>query len=147
MLLFAMIALFGAATLIAWLVLNLAIYALPALIAVFTAQALHRAGRVWLLAIPGGLFAGVMTSAIGQISLPLVTSTWARLMIIAAFVTPAAIAGFYATHGLVGMVSHMPLTCQEIGVLGAIVVGATAFLRLITPPPALAGASQPTLAG
>jgi hypothetical protein len=147
MLTFFIIDLFGVTALIAWLVFNLAIYALPMIVAVITAQALHRAGLEWIMAVPAGLLAGVVTFALGQISLALIKSTWARLVIIAAFVAPSAITGFYAAYGLAGTVSHAPLTCSAFGALGAIIVGVTAFARLITPPPALAEASRPNPAG
>lgn len=146
MLIFAIIAVFVAVALIAWLVYNFAVYALPALVAIFAARALHTAGLEWTLAVPGGALAGIATFAIGQVSLAFVKSTWARLLIIAAFVTPAAIAGYYAAFGLSEMVSPSPATRTVLGVIGAIVIGVTAFVRLITPPPALAGASQPTFA-
>ncbi len=56
-------------------------------------------------------------------------------MIAAAFVTPAAIAGYHATHGIV---KHtMPSETWQVvfSLVGAVVVGITAFARLATLAP------------
>ena len=59
-------------------------------------------------------------------------------MIATAFVLPAAIAGFHATHGIV---KHtMPSETWQVifSVVGAVAVGITAFLRvagMVAPPP------------
>ena len=60
----------------------------------------------------------------------LVRPIWARLLIALAFVAPAGMAGFYATLGVVKHV--MPSETWQIifSVVGAVAVGATAFLRV-----------------
>ena len=55
---------------------------------------------------------------------------WIRLAIAIAFVAPAALAGYHATHGIV---KHtMPSDTWQIifSVIGAIAVGVTALIRV-----------------
>lgn len=55
---------------------------------------------------------------------------WVKLLVAIAFVAPAAIAGFHATHGIVKHL--MPSDGWQItfSVIGAIAVGITAFVRV-----------------
>ena len=63
------------------------------------------------------------------------------MLIALAFVVPAALAGYHATHGIV---THtMPSEAWQVvfSIIGAIAVGATAFMRVTAmaaaaPPPA-----------
>jgi hypothetical protein len=55
---------------------------------------------------------------------------WLKLIVAAAFVAPAAIAGFHATDGIVKHL--MPSDAWQItfSVIGAVAVGITAFVRV-----------------
>lgn len=63
---------------------------------------------------------------------------WARIAIALAFVAPAALAGYHATHGIV---KHtMPSETWQIlfSIIGAVAVGVTALLKMTkmaTPGP------------
>ncbi|WP_442872938.1 hypothetical protein [Aurantimonas sp. C2-3-R2] len=67
---------------------------------------------------------------IGQLLLAVVRPLWLRIAIAPAFVAPASIADYHATHGIV---KHaMPSETWQIAfsVVGAIAVGIAAFLRI-----------------
>jgi hypothetical protein len=67
--------------------------------------------------------------------LAFVKPVWLRLPIALAFVAPAALAGYHATHGIV---KHtMPSETWQVvfSVVGAIVVAITALARLATLAP------------
>ena len=57
---------------------------------------------------------------------------WLRLAIILAFVAPAAIAGFHATHGIVKHAVPSPAWQFVFSLIGGLAVGVTAFVRLTT---------------
>ena len=113
-----------------WLLFNLAVFALPFFIGVNAGIWAYGTGAGWLGAVLVGLLAAGLTLAAAQGLLILVRPLWARLLIALVFVTPAVVAGFYAT---LGIVKHMmpSETWQLIfSVIGAIAVGVTSFLRL-----------------
>ena len=128
-----------------WLLFTLAVYALPFLAGVTVGTWAYHTGAGWLGAILVGLVGAGLTLGIGQVLLIFVRPLWARLMIALAFVTPAAIAGYYATHGIVKYM--MPSETRQIvfSIIGAIAVAVTAFQRVVamTAPP---GPSNQSLA-
>ena len=78
----------------------------------------------------GGLRVIRSIAGVGQLLLAVARPLWLRGAIALAFVAPAAIAGYHATHGIV---KHaMPSETWQIAfsVVGAIAVGVTAFLRI-----------------
>src|SRR3546814_398461 len=86
--------------------------------------------RAWLGSIIVGLIAAALTLGLGQFLLAFIRPLWIRLMIALAFVAPAALAGYHATHGIV---KHtMPSDTWQIifSVIGAIAVGVTALIRV-----------------
>lgn len=120
------------------LLFTLSTLALPLLIAVPAFLWAEHAGA----GLAGGVAVGTVVAFLvlfaGQVSVQLIRPTWARLAIALAFVAPAGIAGYHATHGIV---THlMPSGAWQLGfsILGAIAVAATTFLRLTqTAPSAL----------
>jgi hypothetical protein len=113
-----------------WLLLNLAVFALPFFIGLNAGTWAYGTGAGWLGAILVGLVAAGLTLVVGQGLLMLIRPIWARLLITLAFVAPAGMAGFYAT---LGIVKHtMPSETWQIifSVIGAVAVGVTAFLRV-----------------
>ena len=113
-----------------WLLFNLAVFALPFFIGLNAGIWAYGMGAGWPGGILIGLIAAGLTVAVGQGLLMLVRPIWARLLIALAFVAPAGTAGFYAT---LGIVKHMmPSETWQIifSVVGAVAVGATAFLRV-----------------
>jgi len=84
-----------------WLLFTLAVFALPFFAGVTAGTWAYGTGAGWLGAIVVGFVAAGLTFGIGQFLLATVRPTWARLLITAAFVAPAVVAGFHATHGIV----------------------------------------------
>ena len=113
-----------------WLLFTLAVFALPLFAGVTAGGWAYQTGAGWLGAILIGTVAAGLALGAGQLLLGLVRPLWARLLIALAFVAPAAIAGYHATHGIV---KHtMPSEAWQIAfsIVGALAVGATAFMRV-----------------
>ena len=113
-----------------WLLFTLAIYALPAFAGVTAGMWAYDSGAGWPGGIAIGLVAAGLIFGVGQLLLAVARPLWLRIAIALAFVAPAAIAGYHATHGIV---KHaMPSETWQIAfsVVGAIAVGVTAFLRI-----------------
>jgi hypothetical protein len=118
------------------LLFYLAVYALPLFAGVAAGTWAYGAGAGWLGGIFTGFAAALVTLGVGQFLLLFVKPLWLKLVIAAAFVAPAAVAGYHATHGIV---KHtMPSEAWQLifSVIGAVVVGITAFVRVtaIAPP-------------
>ena len=113
-----------------WLLFTLAIFALPLFAGVTTGMWAYGTGAGWLGAFGVGALAAALTFGIGQFLFVYVRPLWARILIALAFVAPAAMAGFHATHGIV---KHtMPSEGWQVAfsVIGAVAVGVTALMRL-----------------
>lgn len=113
-----------------WLLFTLAVFALPFFAGVSAGTWAFQTGAGWVGAILVGLAAAALTLGVGQFLLAFVRPLWIRLAIALAFVAPAAIAGFYATHGIVKHL--MPSDAWQItfSVIGAVAIGTTAFVRV-----------------
>jgi hypothetical protein len=61
---------------------------------------------------------------------------WLKILVALAFVAPAAIAGFHATHGIVKHTMPSEAWQLAFSVIGAIAVAVTTFIRVtsLTPP-------------
>jgi len=113
-----------------WLLFTLAVFALPVFAGATAGAWAYQTGAGWPGSIIIGLVAAALTLGIGQFLLAFVRPVWLRLAIALVFVAPAALAGYYATHGIV---KHtMPSDIWQIifSVVGAIAVGVTAFVRV-----------------
>ena len=113
-----------------WLLFNLAVFALPFFLGVNAGTWAYGTGAGWLGAILVGLVAAGLTFGLGQILLATVRPTWARLLVAAAFVAPAVVAGFHATHGIVKHTMPSETWQLAFSVIGAVAVGIAAFARL-----------------
>jgi hypothetical protein len=128
-----------------WLLFTLAIYALPAFAGVTAGMWAYDTGAGWPGGIAIGLVAAGLIFGVGQQLLAVARPLWLRIAIALAFVAPAAIAGYHATHGIV---KHaMPSETWQIAfsVVGAIAVGIAAFLRvaaMAAPEPAGQGMAR-----
>ena len=91
--------------------------------------------------LPDGSAVAGATFGIGQLLLACVPWTWARLLIVAVYATPAAVAGYSATHGIARMAMPSPVWQTIFSVVGAIAVGITAVVRIsgMAPPPGQPG--------
>ena len=122
-----------------WLLFTLAVLALPFFAGVSTALWAYHTGAGLVGAIIAGLVGAALTLGLGQFLLNVIQPVWARLLIALAFVAPATLAGYHATHGIV---KHtMPSEAWQVvfSIIGAVAVGATAFLRVT----AMAAATPP----
>ena len=82
-----------------WLLFTLAVFALPFFAGVSAGTWAFQTGAGWLGAILVGLAAAALTLGLGQFLLAFIRPLWIRLAIALAFVAPAALAGYHATHG------------------------------------------------
>ena len=113
-----------------WLLFTLAVFALPFFAGVSAGNWAFQTGAGWLGAILVGLAVAALTLGLGQFLLAFIRPLWIRLAIALAFVAPAALAGYHATHGIV---KHtMPSEPWQIvfSIIGAVAVGTTAFMRV-----------------
>lgn len=113
-----------------WLLFTMAVFALPLFVGVSVGNWAYHTGAGWLGAAVIGLVSAGATLGLAQLLIGTVRPLWARLAIATAFVAPAAIAGYYATFGIV---KHtMPSETWQIAcsIIGAIAVASTAFVRV-----------------
>lgn len=130
MIILAVLASLAAIGVLCWLLFTLAVFALPAFVGVTAGAWAYGTGAGLPGAVLIGLGAAGATLAVGHLLIAFVRPVWLKLLVAIAFVAPAAIAGFHATHGIVKHL--MPSDGWQIAfsVLGAIAVGITAFVRV-----------------
>lgn len=130
MIILAIFASIAAIGLLCWLLFTLAVFALPAFVGVTAGAWAHNTGAGILGAILVGALAAAFTLAVGHLLITFIRPMWIKVVVAIAFVAPAAIAGFHATHGIVKHL--MPSEGWQItfSVIGAIAVGITAFVRV-----------------
>lgn len=121
--------------LLCWLLFTLAVYALPFFAAVSAGIWAHGVGAGSVGAIALGLAAGALTLAVGEFIFASARRAWIRIVVALLFAAPAAIAGYHATLGLAKLT--MPTGAWQVAfsVLGAIMVGATAWARMAAMAP------------
>jgi hypothetical protein len=113
-----------------WLLFTLAIYALPCFAAMWIGLAAYHSGAGFIGAFVLALIAGLVIFALGQFAFATVRSPLLRFMVASVYAGPACIAGYQATLGLARIGTPSETWCQLFAVAGAIVVGATAWVRL-----------------
>ena len=117
-----------------WLAFNLAVYAAPFYAGVAAGLFAYHTGAGPIGGAAIAMAAGAATLVAGQFAFAHSRSTILRTMIAAAFALPAAIAGYHLVLGLsaIGMPSD---TWQHVfAIIGAAVVGSTAWARLVAQP-------------
>jgi hypothetical protein len=139
MIIVGILASLAAIGLLCWLLFTLAVFALPAFVGVTAGAWAHGTGA----GIPGAVLVGAVAAALtlttGHLLITFVRPMWLKLIVAIAFVAPAAVAGFHATHGIVKHL--MPSEGWQISfsIIGAIAVGITASIRVAgmaaTPDP------------
>ncbi|MBD8907034.1 hypothetical protein [Methylorubrum zatmanii] len=130
MIILAILASLAAIGVLCWLLFTLAVFALPVFVGATVGVWAHGTGAGVAGAILVGLVAAAATLAVGQLVIMFVRHVWLKLIVAIAFVAPAALAGFHATHGIVKHL--MPSEAWQItfSVIGAIAVGITALVRV-----------------
>lgn len=125
-----------------WLLFTLAIYALPFFVGMTVGLYAHQAGSGPLGAFCLGLVAGASVFVVGHTIFSLVRTPILRVPVALMFVVPAALAGYYTTFGLAGLTMTSELWRRVFAVIGAVVIGATAWTRLAASPPNVAGGAE-----
>lgn len=132
MIILAILASLAAIGMLCWLLFTLAIYALPFFAGVTAGNWAYGTGAGWLGAIVVGFVGGAAAFLAIQLLLAFVRPLWLRLLIALAFVAPAVVAGYHATHGIVKHTMPSETWQLVFSVIGAIAVGITAFVRVTT---------------
>lgn len=132
-----------------WALFALAVYALPFLAGVTAGFAAYHTGAGPIAAILVGLLVGVATLAAGQTIAAVMRSPLIRIPIALLFAVPAAVAGYHATLGLARIGVPAEAWREALALVGAIIVGSTAWARItLSAPPAAGqgvGSAQPPL--
>ena len=130
-----------------WLLFTLAVYALPFFAGLTAGLAAFHSGSGVVGAFAVGILAGAATLAVGQIAFASVRTPLDRAAIGLLYAVPAAIAGYHATLGL----AHVGISSEgwraAFAVLGAVLIGGTAWARMtlfVPPPPGVSGARIPS---
>lgn len=119
-----------------WLLFALAVYALPFFAGVTAGLAAYHTGSGPIGAIIVGAIASSITLFVAQIAFVTLRSSFIRAAVALLFAVPAAVAGYHAALGL----AHIAIPAEgwrdALAVAGAIIVAATAWVRvaLFVPP-------------
>lgn len=140
MIILAILATLAGIAALCWLLFNLAVFALPLFAGIAVGTWAHGTGA----GIPGALIVAAIGAAVTfglfQLLLLVARPTWLKLIVILAFVAPAAIAGYHATLGIVRLTMPSDTWQLIFSIVGAVAVGITAFMRLtLMAPPGPAG--------
>jgi hypothetical protein len=123
-----------------WLLFNLAVFALPFFAGLAVGTWAHGTGAGIPGAIIVGAIAAALTFGLFQLLLLVARPAWIKLLVVLAFVAPAALAGYHAALGIVKLTMPSDTWQFAFAIVGAVAVGITAFMRLtITAPPGPAG--------
>ena len=129
---------FAVIGLLCWLLFTLAVFALPFFVGLNAGMWAHQSGAGIFAAFLIGAFAAGATFGIGQFLLAVLRSSWLRLLVALTFAAPAALAGFYATRGIVTHTMPSETWQLVVSIIGAVAVSITAFVRVsaLTTPEA-----------
>ncbi|MBP0463858.1 hypothetical protein J5Y09_08045 [Roseomonas sp. PWR1] len=136
MIVFAILGSLAAIGVLCWLLFTLAVFALPAFVGVSVGIWAHQTGAGLLGAIVIGAVGAGTALGVGQLLLAVLRPVWLKILVALAFVAPAAIAGFHATHGIVKHTMPSETWQLVFSVIGAIAFAVTTFIRVtsLTPP-------------
>jgi len=132
----ALVLCLSAATVLAWLIFALAVYALPVAAGGLAATLAYGSGA----GVPGAAIAGLVSGAIvfaaGQLAIERSRSPITRSVILALYTAPAAVVGFAIVQSIAGRLVPSSSWQTAFASLGGIVVAASAWARLtaFAPP-------------
>jgi len=128
-------------TYLCWLLFALAVHALPVFAGVSAGLAAYHVGSGAPVAIIIGVIAGSAVLSVGQIAFAKLRSPLIRISLALLFAVPAGVAGYHAARGLAHLVEPAESWRGILAIAGAVVVAATAFMRmwLSSPPDAEQG--------
>jgi hypothetical protein len=115
-----------------WLAFSLAVYALPFFAAVAGGLFAYHTGAGPIGGAAIAMAAGATTLVAGQFAFAHSRSTMLRTLIAATFALPAAVAGHHLVLGLSTMGMPSDTWRHVFAVIGAAVVGSTAWARLVS---------------
>jgi hypothetical protein len=126
---------------ICWLLFSLAVYALPFCVGMTIAFAALHGGSGVVIAFGVGAFAAGIALALGRIAFTAARSPFIRAVIGLLFAVPAALAGYHLSYGLGGISMTDEGWRAAFALVGAGLIGVTAFSRmaLVAPPAAWRG--------
>ncbi len=130
MIILAIVVMLAAITAMCWFLYTIATFALPALVGASAIIWAYHTDAGLAGAVAVGVAAATSTVVIGRLLLALLKPLW--LLVALAFIAPAAIAGFHATHGIVKHLMPADSWQLAVSILGAAAIGATAFMRIAT---------------
>jgi hypothetical protein len=113
-----------------WLLLTLAIYALPFFAGLTAGLAAFHGGAGVLGALAVGAAAGIATLIVGQLAFAATRSIIIRVAVALLFAVPAAIAGYHATLGLAEIGVPLQGWREAFSIIGAIIVGGMAWAQM-----------------
>ena len=113
-----------------WLLFELAVHALPFSVAVSVGFAAFHAGAGPIGAILVALMSGVVTLFVGQMAFLMMRSPLIRATIAALFAAPAAVAGYHVALSLADISASSAIWRDAFGLIGAMLVGGTAWTRV-----------------
>ena len=125
----------GALVVLAWLIFNLAIYALSFFVGVSAASWANAHGSGVVGAGIIGLFAGALALTVGKTVSTTTRSPALRLAVLAVYLIPAAVAGFALAGHVAGWTVTGEVWRTGFAVIGAAVTTLVAYARLTSAPP------------
>lgn len=125
--------------LIAWLIFNFSVYALPFFVGITAARLAHDSGAGMIGAGLVGIVAGGLSFGIGQFAFGAAKSVTGRIAVIAVFVAPAAIAGYFSTYAIAQLCNLAEGWRQVFSLIGGGIIAAVAFGRLTALAPLRVG--------
>ena len=124
----------GALVVLAWLIFNLAVYALPFFVGASTASWANAHGSGIVGAGIIGLFAGALALAVGQTASTTTRSPAVRFAVLTVYLIPAAVAGFAVARHVAGWTVTGEVWRIGYAVIGAAVTTLVAYTRLTSTP-------------
>jgi hypothetical protein len=115
---------------LSWLLFTLATYALPVIVGLEIGVVAFHSDAGYLGAFIVALAVGSATFALGKFALARARSPFIRAAIGLLFSVPAALTGYYATLDLARIGTPSEAWCVVFAVVGAVVVGSTAWCRV-----------------
>jgi len=127
---FGLILILGGLGFLCWLLFALAIYALPVFVGLSIAVPAFHSGAGYVGALVVAMVSAAVVFGAGKFAMTNARSPISRWVIGLLYAVPAAIAGYQATLGLARIGTPSEAWCVTFAIVGAVVVGATAWQRL-----------------
>lgn len=136
MLVLNIVLLFAVIGVLCWLVVTLAVYALPLLEGVTVGLWAYETGTGPVGGFLIGAAAAGAVAIVGQLLFAFARPLWIRVIVAGLFAGPAAIAGYAATLGIARPAIPSETWQTAVAIMGSLAVGVTALFRVagVAPP-------------